>query len=317
MRKRLFIDGEAGTTGLEIRARLHERADLEIISLPPALRKDAAARTAALNTCDLAVLCLPDDAAVEAVSLVENPEVRILDASTAHRVRSDWAYGFAELSADQAARIASARFVANPGCYATGAIAILRPLIDAGLLPKDYPVTLNAISGYTGGGKSMIAAFEDPKSPNFETTGGYEYGLHFQHKHVPEIIVHSGLGRAPVFIPSVGRFPRGMLVNLPLQLWHLAPEIIGETLHDIYASHYGTGGQVRVRPLRKVGGKDGAGDRIEADGLANTDLLDLHVYANAGTGQALVVAQFDNLGKGACGAAIQNIGLMLGLDGLT
>jgi N-acetyl-gamma-glutamyl-phosphate reductase len=316
MRKRLFIDGEAGTTGLEIFTRLKERPDLEILRLAPERRKDAGARADALNAADLAVLCLPDDAAIEAVSLVTNPATRILDASTAHRTKAEWVYGFAELTAGHAARIADARRVGNPGCYATGAIAVLRPLIEAGALPKDYPVTLNAVSGYSGGGKSMIAAFEDLSAAGYETTGGFEYGLSFQHKHVPEIVAHTGLARPPVFIPAVGRFPRGMLVNLPLSLWHLAPELTAARLHEIFAAHYPAGGQVRVRPLRRVGGKEGAADRIEVDGLANTDLLDIHVYVNEATAQALVVAQFDNLGKGACGAAIQNIGLMLGLDGL-
>jgi N-acetyl-gamma-glutamyl-phosphate reductase len=316
MRKRLFIDGEAGTTGLEIFSRLRERPDLEIIRLAPERRKDAAARADALNSCDLAVLCLPDDAAIEAVALITNPATRVLDASTAHRTLADWVYGFAELTRDQAARIAAASRVGNPGCYATGAIALLRPLIEAGVLPRDYPVTLNAVSGYTGGGKAMIAAFEDRDSPGYEQTGGFEYGLSFQHKHIPEIVTHTGLSSPPIFIPSVGRYPRGMLVNLPLALWHLAPDLSAEALHEIYAAHYAGGGQVRVRPLRKVGGKEGAGDRIEADGLANTDFLDIHVYVNPSTRQALAVAQLDNLGKGACGAAIQNIGLMLGLDGL-
>ena len=316
MRKRLFIDGEAGTTGLEIFSRLKERPDLEILRLAPERRKDAGARADALNSSDLAVLCLPDDAAIEAVALITSPATRVLDASTAHRTLSNWVYGFAELTAGQAGRIAAASRVGNPGCYATGAIALLRPLIEAGVLPADYPVSLNAVSGYTGGGKSMIAAFENPDSPGYETTGGFEYGLSFQHKHVPEIVTHSGLGHSPVFIPSVGRYPRGMLVNLPLALWHVAPDLSPEALHDIYAAHYAGGGQVRVKPLRNTGAKDGGGDRIEADGLANTDFLDIHVYVNAGTGQALVVAQLDNLGKGACGAAIQNIGLMLGLDGL-
>ena len=316
MRKRLFIDGEAGTTGLEIFSRLHDRPDLEILRLAPDRRKDSAARADALNGCDLAVLCLPDDAAIEAVALITNPTTRVLDASTAHRTLSNWVYGFAELTKGQAERIATASRVGNPGCYATGAVALLRPLIEAGVLPKGYPVTLNAVSGYTGGGKSMIAAFEDPASPGYERTGGFEYGLSFQHKHVPEIVTHSGLARPPVFIPSVGRYPRGMLVNLPLALWDLAPDLSAEALHDIYAAHYRGGGQVRVRPLRVVGGKEGAGDRIEVDGLANTDFLDIHVYVNPSTHQALVVAQLDNLGKGACGAAIQNIGLMLGLDEL-
>jgi N-acetyl-gamma-glutamyl-phosphate reductase len=316
MRKRLFIDGEAGTTGLEIFGRLHERPDLEIIRLAPERRKDPGARRDALNTADLAVLCLPDAAAIEAVALVENPATRILDASTAHRILPDWAYGFAELTPGQDARILSASRVANPGCFATGAIALLRPLIEAGVLAPEYPVTLNAVSGYTGGGKAMIASFEQPGAPDPIASGFLEYGLTFEHKHVPEIVTHAGLAAPPLFIPSVGRFPRGMLVNLPLQLWALPDRLTGEDIHAIYQEHYPATGQVRVKPLRQVEGKNGAEDRIMADELANTDWLDIHLYWNARTGQALAVASFDNLGKGACGATIQNIGLMLGLEGL-
>jgi N-acetyl-gamma-glutamyl-phosphate reductase len=316
MRKRLFIDGESGTTGLEIFGRLHERPDLEIIRLVPERRKDLGARRDALNTADLAVLCLPDEAAIEAVSLVENPATRILDASTAHRTKTGWTYGFAELTEGQAKRIEKAPRVANPGCYATGAIALLRPLIEAGVLSPEYPAALNAVSGYTGGGKSMIAAFENPDAPDAVKSGFYEYGLTFEHKHVPEITAHAGLAAPPLFVPSVGRFPRGMLVNLPLQLWSFPDRLTGEDIHAIYQDHYPADGQVRVKPLRQVEGKNGAGDTVAADALANTDWLDIHLYWNAKTGQALAIASLDNLGKGACGAAIQNIGLMLGLDGL-
>jgi N-acetyl-gamma-glutamyl-phosphate reductase len=311
MRKRLFIDGEAGTTGLEIFRRLRESDELQIISLAPDRRKDPGARRDALNSADLIVLCLPDDAAIEAVSWIENPATRVLDASTAHRTLADWTYGFAELTDGQADRIAKAQRVANPGCYATGAIAILRPLIETGVLTPEHPVTLNAVSGYTGGGKSMIAAFENKDAPDHVTTGYYEYGLSFEHKHVPEIAAHAGLSAPPLFIPSVGRFPRGMLVNLPLQLWSLPDTLTGEDLHAIYQEHYPADGQVRVKPLRQVGGKQGAADKVAADELANTDWLDIHTYWNDRTGQALVIASLDNLGKGACGAAIQNIGLML------
>ncbi len=317
MRKRLFIDGEAGTTGLEIFRRLHDSDQLQIMSLAPERRKDPAARRDALNTADLVVLCLPDAAAVEAVSWIENPATRVLDASTAHRTHADWTYGFAELTQGQAGRIAKAARVSNPGCYATGAVAVLRPLIEAGALAPEYPVTLNAVSGYTGGGKSLIAAFEDTDAPGHVTTGFYEYGLTFEHKHVPEIAAHAGLAVPPLFIPSVDRFPRGMLVNLPLQLWSLPETLTGEDLHAIYQEHYPSDGQVRVKPLRQVEGKQGAADQIAADALANTDWLDIHTYWNARTGQALVTASLDNLGKGACGAAIQNIGLMLGVTGLS
>jgi N-acetyl-gamma-glutamyl-phosphate reductase len=314
MRKRLFIDGEAGTTGLEIFRRLHESADLEIISLGQDRRKDPAARRDALNAADLAVLCLPDDAAIEAVSWIENPKTRVLDASTAHRTLTDWTYGFAELTQGQGARIAKASRVANPGCYATGAIAILRPLIEAGVLPPEHPIAFNAVSGYTGGGKSMINAFENPNAPDHVASGFLEYGLTFEHKHVPEIVAHAGLATAPVFIPSVARFPRGMLVNLPLQLWSLPETLTGEDIQAIYQDHYPADGQVRVKPLRQVEGKQDAADRVMADELANTDWLDIHTYWNAKTGQALVIASLDNLGKGACGAAIQNIGLMLDIE---
>jgi N-acetyl-gamma-glutamyl-phosphate reductase len=314
MRKRLFIDGEAGTTGLEIFRRLHESAELEIISLGADRRKDPSARRDALNAADLAVLCLPDEAAIEAVSWIENPKTRVLDASTAHRILPDWTYGFAELTEGQASRIAKASRVANPGCFATGAIALLRPLIETGVLTPEYPATLNAISGYTGGGKSLIAAFEDPAAPDHITTDYYLYGLTFEHKHVPEIAAHAGLSAPPLLIPSVGRFPRCMLVNLPMQLWSLPDTLTGEDIQAIYQEHYPEGGQVRVRPLRLVEGKAGSADRIAADELANTDWLDIYTYWNAKTGQAMVTASLDNLGKGACGAAIQNIGLMLDIE---
>ncbi|HWK43929.1 MAG TPA: N-acetyl-gamma-glutamyl-phosphate reductase [Stellaceae bacterium] len=315
MPKRVFIDGESGTTGLVIANRLHDRPDLEILRLAPERRKDPAAREDALNSCDLAILCLPDDAAIEAVGMVENPAVRVLDASSAFRTHPDWVFGFSELTEGQTTLIAEAARVTNPGCYATGGIALLRPLIEAGALPADAAVMLNAVSGYTGGGKSLIAAFEDKAAPGYLDTGLYEYGLSFEHKHVPEIRHHSGMAKPPLFVPSVGRFPRGMLVNLPLQLWDLSKNLSGVELHRIYQDHYAAKSQVRVRPLLRLEGK-GAGEKIEADGLAGTDFLDIHVVWNPKTEQALVVAQLDNLGKGACGAAIQNIGLMLGIPDL-
>lgn len=313
--KRIFIDGEAGTTGLRIFERLRERDDIRIIRLAPEHRKDRAARADALNSCDLAVLCLPDGAAVEAVSLVTNPRVRILDASTAHRTDPGWAYGFSEMTARQGAAIAAAARVSNPGCYATGAVALIRPLVEAGILPSGHAATINAVSGYTGGGKSLIAAFEDPSAANRIDSASYEYGLGLQHKHVPEIRTHGLLSHDPLFVPSVGRFPQGMLVNLPLPLWSLAPDMDGRGLHEIYREHYRGAAQVRVRDLRTPEG-GGDRDRLKAETLAGSDLLDIHVYWNAGNRQALAVASLDNLGKGACGAAIQNIELMLGVDGL-
>jgi N-acetyl-gamma-glutamyl-phosphate reductase len=313
--KRIFIDGEAGTTGLRIFERLRERESIRIIRLAPEHRKDRAARADALNSCDLAVLCLPDEASIEAVSLITNPQVRVLDASTAYRTDPDWTYGFSEMTAGQGERISKAFRVTNPGCYATGAIALVRPLVEAGILPHGHAVTINAVSGYTGGGKSLIAAFEDPAAPNRIDSASYEYGLGLQHKHVPEIRTHGMLAHDPLFVPSVGRFPQGMLVNLPLPLWSLAPDTDGERLHEIYREHYRGAAQVRVRDLRTPEGGASA-DRLEAEALADSDLLDVHVYWNARNRQALAVASLDNLGKGACGAAIQNIELMLGVSGL-
>ncbi len=318
MTKRVFIDGEAGTTGLEIFTRLAGRTDVEMIRLGADKRKDAVARREALNGAHLVVLCLPDDAAVEAVAMVENPSTRVLDASSAHRTRTDWVYGFAEMCPGQADRIAGATRVANPGCYATGAIALLRPLIDAGILGADFLASLAGVSGYSGGGKSLIAAYENEQSPDRLSTAFFEYGLNFDHKHVPEIVAQSGLTAAPLFIPSVGRYPRGMLVSLPLHLGALKRPVDGAALHAVYEGHYPKEGQVRVQALHKLG-KSADADwkqparRLEADALANTDWLDIHVYCNDEKGQALAVASLDNLGKGACGAAIQNLELMLGL----
>lgn len=313
--KRIFIDGEAGTTGLRIFERLRDHGDIRIIRLAPEHRKDKAARADALNTCDLAVLCLPDEASIEAVSLIKNPQVRVLDASTAYRTDPAWTYGFSEMAAGQGARIASASRVTNPGCYATGAISLIRPLVEAGILPRGHAVTINAVSGYTGGGKSLIAAFEDPAATNRIDSAHYEYGLGLQHKHVPEIRTHGLLAHDPLFVPSVGRFPQGMLVNLPLPLWSLAPGTDGSKLHEVYRDHYHGAAQVRVRDLRTPENGSSA-DRLEAETLAGSDLLDIHIYWSARNGQALAVASLDNLGKGACGAAIQNIELMLGVSGL-
>jgi N-acetyl-gamma-glutamyl-phosphate reductase len=312
--QRVFIDGESGTTGLRIFARLAGHPEVEMLRLDERHRKDVGARREALNACDLAVLCLPDDAAVEAVGLIENERVRVLDASCAYRVAPDWTYGFPELTAGHAERIARARFVSNPGCYASGAVALLRPLVEAGVLPPSYPVVLHAVSGYSGGGKGLIAAFEDPDAPGHISESFYEYGLSFEHKHVPEIRAHGMLEQPPLFIPSVGRFRQGMLVNLPLQLWSVAPQVSGPELEEIYRRHYAGSELVRVRPLHELSGR--SAERIDPDALVDTDFLDIHLYANPRTRQALAVAQLDNLGKGACGVALQNIELMLGVTGL-
>lgn len=298
----VFIDGEAGTTGLGIRERLAGRGDLQIRSVAAEHRKDPAARRALMEEVDLVILCLPDAAAREAVALATGlgaQAPRVLDASTAHRVDPDWVFGFAELAAGQRELIAGARRVSNPGCYATGAIALLRPLVDAGLIPADQPLSINAVSGYSGGGRAMIEAFEGGQGPAFEL-----YGLGFAHKHLPETQLYAGLAARPIFIPSVGRYRQGMLVSIPLHLAQLPGRPEPADLEAALTAHYGAGRQVAVVPVRPD-------DRLEPEALNGTDRMELRVYG--GAGQALLVARLDNLGKGASGAAVQNAELMLGL----
>ena len=301
----IFIDGEAGTTGLEIRQKLASITGLQVRSIAAAERKNPAARQDLMGQVDLVVLCLPDDAAKEAVALADTlgtKAPRIVDASTAHRVADGWAYGFPELAPSQVDAIRKARKVSNPGCYPTGGIALLRPLVDDGVLPKDYPVTVNAVSGYSGGGKSMIEAYEAGKAPAFEL-----YGLGLEHKHLPELQRYSGLLRRPIFVPSVGNFRQGMLVSVPLHLDTLPGKPKAADLEAALARRYA--GSALVRVIATADGKDKG--RLDAESLNGTDGLELRVYASEAHRQAVLVAKLDNLGKGASGAAVQNIKLML------
>ena len=304
--KTVFIDGEAGTTGLQIADRLAGLAGLSVKSIDPKLRKDANARLAMMRDVDAIVLCLPDDAAKEGVALADSlgaSAPKIVDASTAHRVAKDWVYGFAELDADQANAIRAAKHVANPGCYPTGAIALIRPLIDAGIMPKDFPVTVNAVSGYSGGGKSMIESYEVSKTaPAFEL-----YALGLEHKHVPELMAYTGLTRRPIFVPSVGNFKQGMLVSVPLHLDSLTGKPKIADIEAALVKHFA--GAERVQVITDAAKLT----RLEPEALTNTDKLELYVFGNDAKGHALLVARLDNLGKGAAGAAVQNLQLMLGL----
>jgi N-acetyl-gamma-glutamyl-phosphate reductase len=302
MTVRVFIDGAAGTTGLEIADRLAGRAEVDFITLDETRRKDASARREALNDADFVILCLPDDAAREAVAMIDNDRTRVIDASTAYRVADGWTYGMAELEPSQPGAIATAMRVSNPGCYPTGFLALVRPLVRAGLVPHDWPVSVNAVSGYSGGGKAMIAAFENGETD----TAWLGYGLSLAHKHVPEMQRHARLAHPPLFQPSVARAYRGMVVEVPLPLFafHRRPSL--SAIEAVLADAYRESPVVRVLP-----GDDSA-IPIEAD--AGTDRLTLRVFGNMDTGQARLVATLDNLGKGASGAAVQNFNLMAGFD---
>jgi N-acetyl-gamma-glutamyl-phosphate reductase len=308
----VFIDGEAGTTGLQIKARLAERTDLELVSIDPDKRKDDSERSRLLNSVDLAVLCLHDDLARQAVAMIENPRTRVLDASTAHRTAPDWTYGFPELEPEQPARIRAARFVANPGCYAQNAIALLRPLVDAHLLTPNYPLFITGVQGYSGGGRQLIDA-QEGRGGTHHLTGPYRgYGLNLEHKHLPEIKRYARLEVDPIFTPAVGAWYQGMLVQVPLHLDHLPGRPSPKDIHAALEARYAGQRFVTVLPLVEDAPATTA---LDPESLNGTNRTEITVYGNARKRQALLVAKADNLGKGASGAAAQNIDVMLGLTG--
>jgi N-acetyl-gamma-glutamyl-phosphate reductase len=313
MAPQIFIDGDVGTTGLQIKSRLEGRLDIELLCLDNAIRKNPEARAEMLNRADISILCLPDDAAIEAVSMVTNPDVRLIDASTAHRVADGWVYGFPEYNKTQSSIISKANKVSNPGCYALTSISILYPLVQAGVLPADWPISINAISGYSGGGKGMISQFEEKDDSKYTEAPFFAYGLSLEHKHLPEITHWSGIRHSPLFVPSVGRYAQGMIVQVPLPLWSMHGSFKARDIHDVLDNHYSGQEFVSIAPLsesKKI-------SKLEPQCLNGSNQLRLYVFADESEEQVVVAGLLDNLGKGASGQAVQNLNLMLGIDEAT
>ncbi|MGC7406889.1 N-acetyl-gamma-glutamyl-phosphate reductase [Pandoraea pneumonica] len=301
----IFIDGDQGTTGLQIHEQLRGRTDIQLMTLPAADRKNPTLRAEAINACDIAILCLPDAAAREAMASIVNPRVRVIDASSAHRTHADWTYGFPEMTQGQAQRIAQASRVTNPGCYPTGAIGLLRPLMEADLLPQEYPISVHAVSGYSGRGRAGVDEHEGPNA-----VGGAKYrvyGLELAHKHPPEMALHAGLAFRPMFVPSYGAYRQGIVLTIPIEQRFLKSGVDGAALHQRLAEHYAGEPYVQVMPLQA----SGVAAQLDPEAMNGTNVMQLSVFTNPANGQVLLAAVLDNLGKGASGAAIQNLGLML------
>lgn len=307
MKPLIFIDGEAGTTGLQIHSQLANRNDIQLLQLPKSERKNALKRSEALNSCDIAILCLPDAAAIDAISFIKNSNVRVLDASSAHRTSLGWTYGFPELAKEQVEKISKASRISNPGCYPTGAIALLRPLTSAGILPRDYPVNVHATSGYSGSGKSLIDAYEDPNHPNPTKTKYCSYGLDLKHKHTPEIKNQALLEYSPIFTPNYGKYRQGIVLHIPIHLRLLPNNVTVEKIYNCLNKYYENSEYIKVQSTNDIKNTKS----INPENLNCTNQLNIYIFSNKDDGQVLLTAVYDNLGKGASGAAIQNLNLML------